>query len=247
MVKRERSLEREGEKRKPSLEEMIAQAGAFEVRPEFVEHATVEIMKRFQEKGLTMHEDITNDIYNQYWGQLIVRRESPEKLIDAILHDKDIEIGFDPAKFGDKYLNCAVWAHGEDAGMRNAFLEGFSRMKGIVMIEAFKPNPDMKVEELSKAIKFLPGAKGTEVIDRTRCRAAEGRIHPEDMRFVILQVEVQHFPEDQLTEKELERLAEYEEAVERGERPPEEPGKKYVWRGFTFEEVQEETRAMAAK
>ena len=160
-----------------------------------------------------------NDIYKEYGGEnkkpFIVRREDPEKVV-ALSEGFDISLSFDPKVVGDrgdKYVNCAIWPYGRDAvsGIKNAFLEGRGMAGPIVSLIATKQNLENNtVEEATDAMLRV----GT--IDRDAVRIVSGKITKEDLRFIILRIQKDFFPDENLVD------AERDEKV------------KQIFRGFTF-------------
>lgn len=219
-----------------SLEDILERDPELKMGPELVSRFATEIIEAFQEKGLTMHTDV-NAVYKRPWGTLMVRRESPQRLVEALVDEEDVELSFG-GTFGEKYLNSAVWDPTmTPETLRWAIQEGFSKGGGLFMVEAFDPKGrDLLVEQIDNPIKQLK--VGDEVIDRTTYRATSGKIHPEDMRFVLMGVVASRFPRDQMTDEEIDRLEAYEvEMEEWGENPKRNtrPDPVFVLRAFTFD------------
>jgi len=219
-----------------SLEDILERDPELKMGPELVSRFAIEIIEAFHEKGLTMHTDV-DAVYKRPWGRLLVRRESPQRLVGALVDEKDVELSF-RGTFGEKYLNSAVWDPAlRPETLRWAIQEGFSKGGGLFMVEAFDPSGrDLLIEQIDNPIKQLK--VGGEVIDRTTYRAASGKIHPEDMRFVLMGVVTTRFPREQMTEDEVERLEEFEVEMEEWRENPrrnKRPDPVFVLRAFTFD------------
>ncbi len=183
-----------------------------------------EMKKIFLEAGAKYHLDV-NDVYNAF-GQdsLIVRRENPSRLMEAIQSNKGIELEFDPeVNQGKKYANCVEWNRSYGSrGLENAAEEGYGGMGGIMMITAFDRG-NLTITDIPKDAKVFDN------IRRDLVRSAEGTIKPETLRFVAVGVPKKLFPEDQMTPEEEERWDEYIE--DKGEKCAEAIR---VFRGYVF-------------
>lgn len=223
-----------------SLEDILERDPKLKMGPELVSRFATEIIESLQDKGLVMHTDV-NALYKRPWGDLIVRRESPQRLTKALVGDEDIELSFG-GTFGEKFLNSAVWNPAtRPETLRWAIQEGFSKAGGLFMVEAFDPHGhDIVIEKIDNLIKTLN--VGGEVIDRTTYRATSGKIHPEDLRFVLMGVVATRFPREQMTDEEIERLEEFEDEMEEWEenlRGSKRPDPVFVLRGFTFDQSEQ--------
>ena len=219
-----------------SLEDILERDPMLKMGPELVRRFATEIIESLQEKGFAMHTDV-NALFKRPWGDLMVRRESPQRLTKALVEDKDIQLSFG-GTFGEKFLNSAIWRSDlRPETLRWAVQEGCSRAGGLWMVEAFDPNGrDIKIEKIDNPVKSLD--TGHEIIDRTTYRATSGKIHPEDLRFVLMGVVATRFPKEQMTEEELERLENYEIELEEWEenaRRGIRPDPVFIKRGFTFD------------
>jgi hypothetical protein len=146
-----------------------------------------------------------NEIYKKYQKSnselLIVRREDPEKLM-ALLNNVNINLSFDPkvvGERGNKYANCAIWPYGKNAvaGIKNAFLEGRGMAGPIVSLMAVKQQSNnIKIEKPENSL--------LEVGDITReaVRIASGIIEKKNLEFIIIRIQKEYFPEEQLNESE---------------------------------------------
>lgn len=155
--------------------------------------------------------------------RVLVRRESVETAMHSLLEDEDITI--DPKGL---YPNVAWWdlAHGSE-GLKNAFLEGRAHLNGVVAVLGFEPSDALVVVD-QKDIPDEPGvfrgADGTD-LDRRFVASAHGIVSRDDMRFAIFRFPYQYFPEDEMTDAE----------VEGGDKNPH--GKlQYIFRGIYFPE-----------
>lgn len=223
-----------------TLDEILARDPELKMGSELVSRFAAEIIESLKERGLVMHTDV-NALYKRPWGDLIVRRESPQRLTKALVNDADIELSFG-GTFGEKFLNTAVWNPSTNPEtLRWAIREGFSKAGGLFMVEAFDPHGrDIRVEKIDNPIRTL--RVGDEIVDRTTYRATSGKIHPEDLRFVLMGVVATRFPKEQMTQEEQERLEEYEAELEEWEENPrlgKRPDPVFVLRGFTFDRYEQ--------
>lgn len=223
-----------------SLRDILERDPESKMESELVSRFAAEIMKSLQAKGFVMHRNV-NALLRRGWGDLIVRRESPQRLTKALVGGADIELSFG-GTFGEKYLNSAVWnSTTRPETLRWAIQEGFSSAGGLFMVEAFDPHgQDIVVEKIDNPIKTLK--VGDEMIDRTTYRATSGKIHPEDLRFVLMGVVATRFPREQMTDEEIERLEEFEiEMAEWKENPQgkKRPDPVFVVRGFTSDQLEQ--------
>jgi hypothetical protein len=169
-------------------------------------HETYKELKEFFLKaGGTDVADVS-DIYRHYirsGEKLAVRREDPEKVVNLMVGE-DIDLKFDPkvtGDRGDKYANCAIWPYGANptAGISNAFLEGRGMAGPLVILTASKINPDhMEITELEGKLENI----GT--INRLAVKALSGRIEKSDLEFLIIRMQKDFFPEEELTKEEAD-------------------------------------------
>ncbi len=199
-------------------------------RKEIVKMVFDALKDEFVSLGASYEVDIDTLYRSLPDGSFIVRREDPERVIRAVAQHTDLSIGLDPtlAHHG-AYANSVEWSRRDGSrGLDTAFLEGVSHLGGIVTVVGSVPGADLEVRSVTP--ERTPSARGT---DRRLVRSVSGRIHPEDIRFVVLRIPSQFFPEDELTDAEQEALDEAEEAAPR--RP--------IFRGFRFPDVHEQRAA----
>lgn len=171
------------------------------------------------DNGADFVSDI-NQIYQRYNKQmsnpLIVRREDPEK-VASLGEGFDISLSFDPKVVGDrgdKYVNCAIWPYGRDlvSGIKNAFLEGRGMAGPLVTLIGIKQNnKNNKVEEADEYLRKV----GT--IERDAVRIASGKLIKDDLEFIILRIQRDFFPEENMLAEEKTSEA------------------KQIFRGFLFD------------
>jgi hypothetical protein len=164
-----------------------------------------DISSFFIENGGEFASDV-NNIYRKYQDSysdpLVVRREDPEK-VAQLVDGKELDLIFDPKVVGDrgdKYANSAIWPYGKDpvAGIRNAFLEGRGMAGPIVTLTAIKANPDNTNIEIPQNAKLNVGN-----IEREAVRIFSGNVSKEDLKFIILRIQKDFFPEENLSEQEI--------------------------------------------
>ncbi len=147
-----------------------------------------------------------NNVYkkyqNNYSDPLIVRREDPGKVAELI-DGTDVDLKFDPKVVGDrgdKYANSAIWPYGKNpvAGIKNAFLEGRGMAGPLVILTAIKPDPKSTNIEVPKNFKKKVGD-----IDREAVRILSGSVSKEDLKFIILRIQKDFFPKENLSKEEI--------------------------------------------
>jgi hypothetical protein len=171
------------------------------------------------------------DISEMYKGmpseQLVVRRENPESLLAALKEQQPIHIQF----VGDTpYANAVVWNPKIDGskGMDTALLEGNGQLNGVVLAYGFEQPDGFYLEQRPESKEQLGG------IDRSRVRTAAGFVPYDSVRFVTVRIPILGFPEDMMTEDELDRLWEITEQNEKDRKPA------FIYRGYLFTEQKEE-------
>ncbi len=197
-----------------NLDEILELLGR-ETRREEIERLTKEtyslIKIKFLEAGGLFYEDI-NQLYKNLKGNFIVRVESPTALVELITKHKDLEIS--PS---GNYPNAVEWRPEFEArGLRDAFIEGGAMLGGLVTLVGFRENKETKVEDVSVEEKNVFGRK------RDLVRIAKGRVHPEDVQFVILRMPIKYFPAEEITPQEQKDIQKYHQP--------------YIFRGFAFNE-----------
>lgn len=131
--------------------------------------------------------------------ELIVRREDPQKLFDALFLKSDLQIR--PSTEHGIQPNAAML--GSDlSGLRVALAGGFGKVgKGSVVVTAgFTPSENFNVKNIpdDEFINF-------QGKDRRLAKMVDGKIPFEDIKFVLLRMPADFFPEDKMTDDELER------------------------------------------
>lgn len=200
-----------GRRVKKTLKEVMADvqaASSEEVRRELVGALYNQLKSDFEQSGGIFFEDI-NAFYRSLDRQhaYLVRREQPQVLAEAVMHQEDINLNFDPS-VGDVYANSAEWKPEEGPrGLDNAFLEGHAQVGGIAMIMGFDAGEDVQMHALPK------NAERLAAMDRSKVRSISGSIHAEDLRFAILRVPAKYLPEGALTDDEIDRMEESDRPV----------------------------------
>lgn len=174
----------------------------------------------FLNNGAEFVTDV-NDIYKEYKDSysnpLVVRREDPEKVTE-LAEGMNLDLRFDPKVSrdrGDKYANCAIWPYGKNpvAGIKNAFLEGRGMAGPIVALTGINPNKEKTELDKPENAQLKVGD-----IEREAVRIFSGEVSKEDLRFIILRIQKNFFPEENLTEEEKKTES------------------KQIFRGFEFEQ-----------
>jgi hypothetical protein len=194
-----------------------------EQRRELIKETWDALKDAFTASGGVFYENVS-EVYRELKGQnLLVRRDDPKRISDAVTKKNVIELAFDPT-VGGRYANASLWsADGDQSGLANAFTEGHAHAGGLVAVMGFDRG-SLKVEP-------VPGLKGVGGTRRHLVRGVEGRISPENIRFVVIAVPASFFPEDEMTEDERELLDEAH------------GGARRVFRGFLFPKAEEGKKA----
>lgn len=193
---------------------------ADEPQKKLVKEFARDFMKAMSEAGGRPYEDI-NDLYKNFRGNFLVRREDPMKLAGALLGREPIPLSFDRDLSGDgrMYPNCAHWSgYGDNRGLQNAFMEGHASVgQGqFIAVVGFKEGKGLKVRDVD-ADERIPGG-----LDREFVRVAEGAIDPKDVAFIAMRVNKDSFPDD------------FEDQADQKSESP------YLFRGFDFSQAEEE-------
>ncbi len=163
-----------------------------------------------------------NDMYSALRGvQMIVRREDPERVLEATADHEPIRIDFPE---GERYSNAVEWkSEMGSRGLSNAFLEGYGQINGAVTVMGFKKG-SLDVQSLPDAEQRFAG------LDREYVRSVKGDVHPEDVLFVSARIPIFAYPESDMTDTELDLLDAYCEFQANGKKPP----SFFIQRGFLF-------------
>lgn len=148
----------------------------------------------------------TNDILRSIDSKesVIVRRENPQRVLSALKDAEVISIQNETAVSDKKYANAVLWKKSDgERGLNTAFLEGFGGKGGFVIVMGTKPSLDISIEPINASTSDSRS-------DRGRICSAEGILHPEDLRFIIMRIPAQFFDEKEMTESELEALEDNE-------------------------------------
>jgi hypothetical protein len=87
-------------------------------------------------EGFEEYADITSMYRALPYGELVVRRENPERLLKSLASGEPLEIQF----VNDMpYANSVAWNPKADGtrGIDNAFLEGYGHLNNVVMLYGF--------------------------------------------------------------------------------------------------------------
>jgi hypothetical protein len=144
-------------------------------------------------------------------AQYVVRRGNFEQVKNSIVSGENIDIRFDEtvAKNG-KYFNAALFRKGEESGLKAAFTEGFSQNEGVASVVGMKIGEGLNIERIENApLIYVVDGTSDGILDRSQNRAIEGTVPEKDISFVILRVPLHAFPEDLMTEKEMEFFEEF--------------------------------------
>lgn len=171
--------------------------------PEAVREMLDQLATFLVEEGATPAPDADRtlrELVRQHSG-LIVRRENPRVLLQALATDQSIPIRFDPdAHSGEPYPNAALLGSGLE-GLRIPYQRGFSKIEtgALIFIIGFLPSDTATVRRLSK--DTYPHYTG---LDRSLVRMVDGEVPLSNLRFLSVRFPRRIFPEDRMTDFELE-------------------------------------------
>lgn len=211
-----------------TLDDLMAELSETKMTPdqrrELIKATWAALKEAFVRAGGEFHEKV-DEVYRALKGQeLLIRREDPKRIADAVTKKEDIALKHDPA-LGERYANVSLWsASKDDSGLTNAFNEGHGTVGGMVTVMGF--------DQGSLSVEKVPGLAEIGTAKRHNVRSAVGEIHPGDIRFVIVGIPGSLFPSEELTDLETERLEENKAA-----------GAKRVLRGFLFPKGAEAEKA----
>ncbi len=140
---------------------------------------------------------------------LLVRRERPRVVLDALLSQGHLEITQDDQKHGGKMYPNAGVIGADGYGLRIPYQRGFGGIEAeeggrgkIVSILGFLPNASMEVIPLSDDVSYAHYDKDPK--ERSMVRMVKGNVPVSDIRFLLVRFPRKHVPEEFLTEQELE-------------------------------------------
>lgn len=200
-------------------------------KKEHVEIAINAMRQTLLEAGGTYHEDV-NEVYEAARGTtFLVRREDPEKVLLALTEHQDLEINPKPT-LGQIYANCAEWRYDiGDRGLKNAFLEGHAELGGLVTVVGFKKGNDIEIAPVESNQEL-----GSSILDHDLVRAAQGYVHPDEIKFVVLRIPAGYLTEDNMSARE-KKIISAELA-----KPQDQRKVIQIFRGFAFNELAEKIK-----
>lgn len=154
---------------------------------------------------------VMRDYASQY-PNLIVRREDPQRLLSIIASKGALEIRFDTDAHGGRaYPNAGVLG-GDAGGLRVPYQRGFGRLRSeengagcVVTVVGFEQSDSVTARSLP-ADEYLHYNNPTE---RPYVRMVEGTVSFESIKFVILLIPRSYFPEEMMTDSELNQDTPY--------------------------------------
>lgn len=175
---------------------------------------TFEHLSEFEE-----YSDITAMYKALPAEELVVRREDPQVLLDAMTNNHPLEISF---VGGVPYANSVAWNPHLDGsrGLNNAFLEGYSHLERIVTVFGFTKPDGFYFEKHPESKQQFAS------IDRSHVRTASGYVPNENIEFITVRFPIAAFPEARMTEIEKDSLWEYENDSSEIRKPV------FIYRGF---------------
>lgn len=137
--------------------------------------------------------------------EIVVRRERPEKLFDALESGEMLAIRPRKDSHASELYPNAGELGWDGSGLRIPYERGFGKVgEGkVVMVVGFMPNPEH--------LRNMPLPSGeyahyTDPNERSKIRMVEGDVDPvNDLRFVIVRIPRTVFPESKMTPEELDQ------------------------------------------
>lgn len=160
------------------------------------------------QNGFTEHTD-PNEVYTSLnSGFYTVRREDPRKIFPLLSKSEGYTIDFKD----DRYANCVTWNPSQDGpkGIYNAYMEGFTSMNGVVSVICFEQEESDDIIAVNDSVQNFYG------LDRQRVRSYRGQVTKNKVKFINLRIPGHLFPEENMTETELDAVDEYTDAIDRG-------------------------------
>jgi len=159
--------------------------------------------------GFTEYKSM-NQAYSTLPGsELIVRREDPRNVLKLFGDEAKYDVGF---AGDDRYSNCVEWNPQRDGtrNISNAYLEGFTNLNSVVTVVGLERRTDDDLVQLEDATANFYG------LERQGVRSFRGTVDQERVKFINLRIPGHLLPESELTDDELDRVADYLDAKESG-------------------------------
>lgn len=190
-------------------------------RQQVMETTAQEVLDFFRSHATEYAE--VSKLYSVLKGEdMVVRRDSPERILGAIEDNAPMSIEFPK---GERYSNAVLWSAKEGTrGLENAYLEGYGQANGVVTVMGVRQSAISDIVELPDATNRFAG------LDRSLVRSVQGIINPQDILFVTARIPASAFPKKEMTSAELEKYEEIAEAKKTDERA--EPF--FIHRGYLF-------------
>ncbi|MCX6763963.1 MAG: hypothetical protein NTZ97_04550 [Candidatus Moranbacteria bacterium] len=158
----------------------------------------------FKNTGAMEFDDWSKEMYeiSKENPSLIVRREKPENLNEALNKKENLEIELGNRKGNlDFYPNASLLDQ-DLSGLKIATKEGFGKVGegSVVFVVGF--NPDKKLEIHNPTKDFKSNLKPQEV---AKIRMVEGNVPFDKIKFVFVRIPRKFFPESRMTEEEMEQ------------------------------------------
>lgn len=153
-----------------------------------------------------------NEAYRNFPSEkIIVRREDPRNILILLSEGGSYEVDF----VGDhRYSNCVEWNPQTDGpkNISNAYLEGFTNMNSVVTVIGVERQDKDDIVQLKDATQDFYG------LQRQGVRSFTGTITKEHVLFINLRVPGHLLPESELTDDELDRVDQFNEARDSGKK-----------------------------
>ena len=132
-------------------------------------------------------------------GKIIVRRENFERILNVLEKKQSLQI-HNSEDYG-KQPNAAVLGN-DLSGLKIALAGGFESIGdgSVVVTVGFKPSENLTLQDLpgSQFVNFQGG-------ERQLTKIAEGEVPFKDIKFILLRMPRNFFPEEEMTDFELEK------------------------------------------
>lgn len=168
------------------------------------------IREFFEGAGWEMEEDLQAGLTKAAGRQtIVIRRESPQRVVESIQDHKALEISFgqpgQPDQKREPFANAAILEGGDYSGLKIPYADGFSKIGAgsTIFVAGFEAKSSRLNVSMIPSDKYQEKYQGR---DRHLVRMVNGTVPPESVKFVIVRFAARVFPEGQMTAQEQERI-----------------------------------------
>jgi len=168
----------------------------------------------FSENGYFLANDFSHSMQEiaSLHPDLVVRRESPERVIEAVGSHTSFDVQFDPeAHGGMDYPNAGILG-GDARGLRIPYRRGFARVENeetagsIIAVVGIIPELSLLKTQSLPADTYTHYKEPKE---RDLIRMVTGTVPIESVLFINILIPYKFFPEDMMTDHELDNESPY--------------------------------------